>query len=62
MTQEEFTTEELTFAAHDKIDALIDLLIEKKVITEDEYVSVLKNLHADEYEEHQKEEADQDAE
>ena len=58
MTHDEFTTEELTFAAHDKVDALIDLLIEKKVFTEDEYVDVLKNLHADDEDDHQKEEAD----
>ena len=38
---EEFTTEELTFAAHDKVDVLIDLLIEKGILTESEY---LKNL------------------
>ena len=40
--QEEFTTEELTFAAHDKIDVLIDLLIEKGILTESEYLKKLE--------------------
>lgn len=42
------TTEELTFAAHDKIDALIDLLIQKKLFTEKEYLETLSNLYSNE--------------
>lgn len=44
---EEFTSEELAFAAHDKIDALLDLLIKKKIITEDEFVDSLKQVYKD---------------
>jgi len=44
--EEDFTTEELAFASHDKIDALIDILIEKKLITEQEFVDSLKKLYA----------------
>lgn len=40
---QEFTTEELSFAAHDKIDVLIDLLIEKGLFTEEEYLTKLEN-------------------
>ncbi len=42
---EEFTTEELAFAAHDKIDALLDLLIKKKLITEEEFIDSLKEVY-----------------
>ena len=42
-SQEEFTTEELTFAAHDKVDVLIDLLIEKGILTEKEYLKKLED-------------------
>lgn len=45
MENEELTTEELTFAAHDKIDALIDILIEKNIITEEELVASLKKIY-----------------
>ncbi|MGE0793188.1 MAG: hypothetical protein AB7V77_03360 [Candidatus Woesearchaeota archaeon] len=41
----EFTAEELSYAAHDKIDALIDVLIEKNIITEEEFVDSLKNIY-----------------
>ncbi len=43
MSQEEFTTEELSFAAHDKVDVLIDLLIEKGILSEEEYIKKLEN-------------------
>jgi len=45
--ENEFSVEELAFAAHDKIDALIDLLIEKKLITEKEFVASLKKVYED---------------
>ena len=45
MQEKEFTTEELTFAAHDKIDALIDLLIAKNIITEEEFINSLKKIY-----------------
>lgn len=41
--QEEFTVEELSFAAHDKIDVLIDMLIEKGLITEKDYLKKLED-------------------
>ncbi|MCA9478618.1 MAG: hypothetical protein KC535_05720 [Nanoarchaeota archaeon] len=48
MTEEtEFTTEELSFAAHDKVDVLIDLLIEKGLITEEEYLKRLEDHYKD---------------
>jgi len=34
---EKMDTEEIAIAAYNKIDALIDLLIKKKIITEEEY-------------------------
>jgi hypothetical protein len=43
MTQDEFTTEELAFAAHDKLDVLIDILIEKGLLSEEEYIQKLKD-------------------
>ena len=39
---EDFTTEDLSFAAHDKIDVLLDILIEKGILTEKEYLEKLK--------------------
>jgi uncharacterized protein HemY len=36
-THEDLDTEEIAVAAYNKIDALLDLLIKKKVITEEEY-------------------------
>lgn len=43
MADQEFTTEELAFAAHDKLDVLIDMLIEKGILTEEEYIKKLEN-------------------
>ena len=43
MSEPEFTVEELSFAAHDKVDILIDLLIEKGILTEAEYLKKLEN-------------------
>lgn len=43
MIEREFTTEELSYAAHDKVDVLIDILIEKGLLTEDEYVKKLED-------------------
>ena len=45
-----YTVEEMVYGAHDKVDALIELLIEKKVFTEKEYAEKLKQILA-EYEE-----------
>lgn len=44
--EQEFTVEELSFAAHDKVDVLIDLLIEKGLFTEAEYLKKLENHYA----------------
>lgn len=43
MEGEEFTIEELAFAAHDKIDILLDILIEKGILSEEEYIKRLEN-------------------
>ncbi|MBT3407472.1 hypothetical protein HOK68_02020 [Candidatus Woesearchaeota archaeon] len=49
---EDFSTEELVFAANDKVDILVDLLVKKGLITEDEYEQELnryyKELEAEE--------------
>lgn len=51
MTEEEtYTVEEMVYGAHDKVDALIELLIEKKVFTEEEYATKLQAI-LDEYDE-----------
>ncbi len=42
--EEEMTTEEIANHADDKVDALIQLLIKKKVITEDEYGKEFESL------------------
>jgi len=36
-TNEDLDTEEIAVAAYNKIDALLDLLIKKKIITEEEF-------------------------
>lgn len=48
MVENELTAEELAFAAHDKVDALIDVLIEKKLLTENEFIAALKNIYNEE--------------
>ena len=42
---EELTVEDVAFMANDKVDALIDLLIEKGVITEEEIVQKIDELY-----------------
>ena len=41
---EEVTELDLIYESHDKVDALIDLLIEKGVITQDEYEEKLAKV------------------
>jgi len=48
---EEVTELDLIYEAHDKIDALIDLLIEKGVISESEYEKKLEEYYEMEDEE-----------
>lgn len=43
--EDEFTTEELVYAANDKVDVLVDLLIKKGVITESEYEDELTKYY-----------------
>ena len=50
------TTEDIANHADDKIDALLQLLIEKKVISEDEYDKAFKSLFVDEEEKEEKKE------
>lgn len=50
-----YTIEEMVYGAHDKVDALIELLIEKKVFSEEEYTKKVQEIIA-EYEEDEKEE------
>jgi len=42
---EELSVEDIAFMANDKVDALIDLLIEKGVITEEEIVEKIDELY-----------------
>lgn len=51
MSQEEISQEELLYVVNDKIDALIELLIEKKVILEEDYAKKLEDLYDEEEEE-----------
>ena len=46
--QEEFSTEEIVQINEDKVDALINLLIKKGVITEDELDAEMDDLYEDE--------------
>lgn len=45
---EEFSTEELVQVTEDKIDALINLLMKKKMISEDELSKELEDLYEEE--------------
>ncbi|PLW80303.1 hypothetical protein C0585_03220 [Candidatus Woesearchaeota archaeon] len=48
VTEEELlTVEEMVYGAHDKVDALIELLIEKNVFTEEEYADKLQQILAE---------------
>ena len=42
--QDEMSTEEVAEHANDKVDALIELLIKKKVITEEEFEKEFEGL------------------
>ncbi len=53
---EELSVEDVAFMANDKIDALIDLLIEKGVITEDEIVQKIDELYEEDEDEEGEEE------
>lgn len=59
---EMYTVEEMVYGAHDKVDALIELLIEKKVITEDEYANKLKEIIAEYDEEEDGEDSEEKSE
>lgn len=48
--EEELTIEDIAVMANDKVDALIDLLIEKGIIKEEELIDKLDGLY-EEYEE-----------
>lgn len=46
--QEELSTDELVQITEDKVDALINLLVEKKIISEQEFSKALDDLYEDE--------------
>ena len=48
MEDEEMSTEDIARAADDKIDALINLLIKKKIITDEEMGKALDELYEEE--------------
>jgi hypothetical protein len=50
-SEDEFSTEDLVYDAHLKIDALIDLLVEKEIITEEEFNAKLDKIVEEDFEE-----------
>lgn len=42
--ESEYTVEDLAYSAHNRMDALIELLIAKKVITEQEYETKIEEI------------------
>ena len=44
---EMYSVEEMVYGAHDKVDALIELLIDKGVISEEEYSKKLQDIIAE---------------
>ncbi len=52
---EEYTMEDLAISAHNRIEALIELLIEKKVITESEYEKKIEELAERDFDEAEEE-------
>lgn len=62
MEDDEMSFEDLALMANDKVDALIDLLIEKKIITEKEFddkmEEVLSDIDDDDYDLDEEEEKD----
>ncbi|RME77303.1 hypothetical protein D6774_04835 [Candidatus Woesearchaeota archaeon] len=60
MAEQEISQEELLYVVNDKIDALIELLIEKNVISEDEYAKKLDSLYEESEEESDVDEEDEE--
>ena len=54
--EEDYTTEDLLYDAHLKIDALVELLINKKIISEEEFNKKLDELVEEDLEEEKEEE------
>ncbi|MEM1988631.1 MAG: hypothetical protein QXS41_02205 [Candidatus Woesearchaeota archaeon] len=54
--EEELTIEDIAVMANDKVDALIDLLIEKGIIKEEELIDKLDGLYEESEEEVEEEE------
>ncbi len=48
---EDVTEMDLVYEAHDRLDALIELLIEKEVFTEAEFEEKLERVYSENYEE-----------
>ena len=57
---ENMSVEEMVYGAHDKIDALIELLIDKGVISEEEYTKKIEAILAEYEAEDSEEEPEQD--
>ncbi|MDK2849479.1 MAG: hypothetical protein PWP03_431 [Candidatus Woesearchaeota archaeon] len=55
-SNEEYTAEDLLYDAHLKIDALIELLIDKGVITEEEFNNKLDELVEEDLEDEEEQE------
>lgn len=53
---EDVTELDLIYESHDKVDALIDLLIEKGIITEEEYEAKLASYYEEDSEEEEEQE------
>jgi hypothetical protein len=52
-SEDDINADDLLYEAHLKIDALIELLIKKKVITEDEYNDMYEKLLNEDIKEHE---------
>jgi hypothetical protein len=61
-SEDDINADDLLYEAHLKIDALIELLIKKKVITEDEYNDMYEKLLNEDIKEHEGESQEDESE
>lgn len=61
-SEDDINADDLLYEAHLKIDALIELLIKKKVITEDEYNDMYEKLLNEDIQEHEGESQEDESE
>ncbi len=61
-SEDEINADDLLYEAHLKVDALIELLINKKVISEDEYNDMYEKLLNEDIQEHEGESEEDESE